>query len=658
MHRYIATTSLVLALGGCNALDEPGSDTGSKLFIPLDDRPAVQALTAPPPITGGTLAVSPDGAYAVAADPDRDRISIVTLADGAHTVVTVALEPGDEPGRVVIDGSGRAHVALRRGGAVVSLELATGALLERTRVCPSPRGLALDEARDLLHVACADGRLVTVDASGAIARSVDFGTDLRDVIVRGEELFVSTYKSAELLVVDAQGVVQRRIQPPRSSVEVVRDPERGGFENRTMQPHLAWRTVGQPDGSVAMLHQTATESMVDIDNESEAPQASPYGGVGGSGCQSIVQAGITELGPSNGMRSLTINGGVLGVDMARSPRDGSLVVALPGSPDPEAPRPTVVFDQGDGDFVSGPMVGIGPSGVFDGGGRLAVFDNSQLQPSATLSPGQPGAIGCQFGSGVPLPGQPTAVAFKPDGVLLVQSREPAMLLVVRDPWDFGQAPAQVDLRGESMRDSGHDLFHRDTGAGIACASCHGEGGDDGHTWLFRGLGARRTQSVNVGLAGTEPFHWDGDMHDLGTLMEEVFVGRMGGVHQSDERLGALQDWLFAQKPLTPIVDAADPAAERGKALFESAATGCTGCHAGESLTNNESYDVGTGERAGQRLQVPSLRGVGYRAPFIHNGCAETLRDRFDPSCGGAKHGNTAHLAEAEIDDLVAYLRSL
>jgi len=56
--------------------------------------------------------------------------------------------------------------------------------------------------------------------------------------------------------------------------------------------------------------------------------------------------------------------------------------------------------------------------------------------------------------------------------------------------------------------------------------------------------------------------------------------------------------------------------------------------------------------------VPSLIAVGYRAPFMHNGCAATLAARFDPKCGGNNHGNTASLSDAQRGDLVAYLESL
>ena len=96
---------------------------------------------------------------------------------------------------------------------------------------------------------------------------------------------------------------------------------------------------------------------------------------------------------------------------------------------------------------------------------------------------------------------------------------------------------------------------------------------------------------------------------------------------------------------------------RGKEVFHSRAVGCASCHSGSNFTNNESRYVGTDERV--LMQVPPLVGIGYRAPFMHDGCAPTLAARFDPACGGGEeHGNTAHLTATELGDLVAYLESL
>jgi hypothetical protein len=52
--------------------------------------------------------------------------------------------------------------------------------------------------------------------------------------------------------------------------------------------------------------------------------------------------------------------------------------------------------------------------------------------------------------------------------------------------------------------------------------------------------------------------------------------------------------------------------------------------------------------------------VSWRAPFMHDGCATTLADRFSSStCGGGdKHGATSTLTPTQIADLTAYLQTL
>lgn len=92
--------------------------------------------------------------------------------------------------------------------------------------------------------------------------------------------------------------------------------------------------------------------------------------------------------------------------------------------------------------------------------------------------------------------------------------------------------------------------------------------------------------------------------------------------------------------------------DAGRAVFESA--GCATCHSGPRFTDETNRDVGTGEA----FQTPSLVGVRFRAPYMHDGCAETLEERFDPACGGDAHGDVADLDEAELALLVEYLRSL
>ncbi len=168
------------------------------------------------------------------------------------------------------------------------------------------------------------------------------------------------------------------------------------------------------------------------------------------------------------------------------------------------------------------------------------------------------------------------------------------------------------------------------------------------------MGLRRTQNLRGGLLSTAPFHWDGSLHNITELIQDTFVHRMAGKVPSPPAMDAMAHWLdsLPQLPEPPVADAA--AASRGKLLFDSKKAACSTCHSGEKLTDNKTHDVGTGGE----FQAPSLNGLRNRAPYMHTGCAKTIRDRFDPACGGAKHGELSQLTPADVDDMIAYLESL
>ncbi|WP_437288525.1 c-type cytochrome [Sorangium sp. So ce406] len=574
----------------------------------VGDEEAVVSPVPPPPISGGTLLVTADRQLAVAADPDRDRVSLVDLATG-EVVPDLALQAGDEPGRVIEGAPGTAHVALRRGGAVVTIDLATREM-HRRPVCPAPRGLAYDAKTELLHVACAGGELVSLssDLEAPPVRALRLDRDLRDVVVEGDSLLVSRFRTPELLVLSKDGAVVERMKPP-----IAVQPRL----ERVFEPAVAWRMIPLPEGGVAMVHQRGLVDPIDI---ADAPQNS----YAGFDCTTIVtQPAVTMLRP------------------------------LPSEANPE-PAPPAAGVGGIGFGVLPVDMAISPDGfrgaILMAGSRM-VFETPLDLLEKTDS------LGCEFSGGqrsISVPGDPIAVGYDEASNLLVQLRDPPS--VVRLSALTGELIATFLLPGERRVDTGHALFH---GLGtvlmpLACASCHPEGLDDGRVWSFKPIGARRTQTLAGGVIATAPLHWDGDMTNFDTIMSEVFEQRMGGQRQSAERVAAFASWLDTIKPVPLSAPADEDAVRRGEALFNDQEVACASCHAGEKLTDNRTVDVGTGKA----FQVPSLRGLAARAPYMHDGCAATLHDRFGPCGGGDKHGVTSTLTPDQIDDLVAYLETL
>ncbi len=243
----------------------------------------------PPPISGGTLAISNDGAYAFAADSDRDAFYVVDLK--AETSATVALTAGDEPGRVVEDAAGNVHVALRGGGAVATIDPATKTLVGRTSVCARPRGIAYMASTDSLYVACAGGELVTLPAAGgAPTRTTFVEADLRDVVVVGSSLYVSELRSAAILQIAPDGSIANRFARPTSE----------------LVPGVAWRMIGTPAGLAVSLQQASTAPI--------SPTPGSYGTGGCGGAVTNPAIGTWSLdGTSQGLSTLE---GVLPVDLA------------------------------------------------------------------------------------------------------------------------------------------------------------------------------------------------------------------------------------------------------------------------------------------------------------------------------------------------------
>ena len=565
---------------------------------PLDDRAVFREAYPLPAISGGTLLITRDLTRAIVSNQDFGRVHVVDIPDATLTG-SIELDRLANPGRAVEDDDGFVHVVLRGSGSVITIEPTRAQVLRETQVCSAPRGIAFDSAMQQVLVACATGEVVGLDTDGTEVERFDVAPDIRDLVLRNGSLYVSRMRSAELLEV---GQDRRIVARAPVELESLTDP---------MQANTAWRLGDSPMGAL-MLHQFSSLDPIEVDFEADQPPVPPYGGPQ-DGCASLVTPAVSVAGPDGTWTSALLPGVVLAVDAAMSPDGSTVAVAVAGqsdynSPTQEAHNSVLTFSTSDLEDV---VDECGPP---------------------TRSP--------------PIKGQAVAVAYDQRGWLYVQTRDADQLHMVA-PLEKGVLT--VDLTRDNRLDTGHDLFHQDTGAGIACASCHAEGGDDGMVWTFDGLGPRRTQALDAGLRGTEPFHWEGDFDSLPELLDEVHNRRMAAAKLSDGRIDALSHWMLTLPAPGPR-DVPVDARARGEVLFE--ALNCAACHSGPNLTNNQTVDV-----RGVLLQVPNLRGVAMRAPFMHDGRSPNLEaavvDMVDYS---AK--SRLPLGEGEMADMIAYLESL
>jgi len=250
-------------------------------------------------------------------------------------------------------------------------------------------------------------------------------------------------------------------------------------------------------------------------------------------------------------------------------------------------------------------------------------------------------------------GRASAVAVDVDGAVVVQSAAP--LSIVRAETDGAVLSVPADETTDVVR-----LFHADAGVGVACASCHPEGLDDGHVWTFvvdptEPL-LRRTMPLAGGILQREPYHWDAALESPDALMADTFVSRMGGGPIDAETTTALFDWLDGLRHPRAHPAAPESTIAIGETAFATAA--CATCHSGPVFTNNTVTSIG---RPAESVKVPSLLGVGVRNDLLHDGCADDLHDRFEPwecDSGSSNHGDLTSLTAEEIAALEAYVRTL
>ena len=140
-----------------------------------------------------------------------------------------------------------------------------------------------------------------------------------------------------------------------------------------------------------------------------------------------------------------------------------------------------------------------------------------------------------------------------------------------------------------------------------------------------------------------------------------------------------ENFLKLLAPPAPLLRTA--AAASGEVLFNS--VGCSSCHIPQLLTGKNAnpvfdrkavnlysdlllHDIGTGDgieqgdAKGNEMRTPSLWGLRFRRPLLHDGSAANVEGAIERHLGEAERAKEAYtrLAPAEKADLIAFLKTL
>lgn len=593
---FAAVVGCAVLTAGCveegPAAGKPGTASGTP------EGTTSQPLLPSRPVVGGHLLVTQDGARVVMADVEADRLRIFSAADATLTR-DVALPANSWPTRVLEGREGELLVLLRGLGEVATVK--DGEVIARTPVCSEPRALALNPESGFT-VACAGGEVVRVE--GASAVTTQTGVEWRDLQVTATGVKGTSFRSAEVVTLGADLAVTGKLKTPAQQLIPL---STGGTQHSSQ---VAWRMV--PAGARTLLVHQLHANELRVETQPTMPTgtvpSNPYGGAAAPipgqmiGCStSAVVTAISVIEGDQVVGVLRTND-VLPTDAALSPDGTQLAV-----------------------------VGAGGTG-------LSIYPLTSFGTSSTCAIPTAGLTGLALNS----------VAWLSNTKVVVTESLRASPMM----FDLSSGQSRAFGSDADRGSQAHALFHLAPrgGAPLACASCHPEGGEDGHTWVIDGK-ARRTQTLAGGVMARTPFHWPGDLNDLTHLMGDTFVRRMGGTAPPAAQITALGQWLDTIPAPKASRHLSDAQLKAGVDAFQKAQ--CQTCHLSNGAVEGPASDIGTGER----VRAPSLRGLAARAPYLHTGEIPDIRTRVMGGLHPA-HGHLEFLNEGEREELILYLEAL
>lgn len=633
MHRLLALVLLALAALACSGPATPtvagaSTPTAAEATIsiavtpsptmpdaPTPTRgasPAATATTAPPSPgiatdssldapsqAAGAIAVTPDGRWVVAVNPDSDSITVV---DARTLEVRGEVPVGDDPRTVAVTPDSRyALVASQRSATVSAVDLDTLVETARWAVGPMPYGVVTDGTRAYV-TEFALGNVATLDlATGAVVMRTRVGDFPAGIAYHDGTLLVTHLFTGKLTEVGA------------AAGNTMRTVEAGNDANLS-------QFVAVGAGSRAYLPQTrsnATNTALVFDTT-----VFPVVNVVDLSTFNVVNGERITLDTADRPVSMPLA-------VAFGPR-GKIYIANAGSED------VSVIDLATARAAANLRVGASPRGIAAAPDGERVFVNNTLDGTiSVISTASDTIIETVAITDIPL--APVILLGKR---LFNSALEPRLST---DNW-ISCAVCHFDGMTDGRTWAGFPDGPRNTPSLLGVGDTlpiHWSGDLDELADVELTI---RNIQAGSGLA-------PGDTLDS-----------LGPPHSGlSADLDALAAFMKTLEPLPSPYPSDTAQVASGAQVFGR--LNCQACHAAPAFTDGRLHDVGTGDPAlernshgrGTTFDTPTLRGLWLTAPYFHDGTASTLSDVL---ATGPVHGVTANLGAGELDDLIAYLLAL
>lgn len=247
---------------------------------------------------------------------------------------------------------------------------------------------------------------------------------------------------------------------------------------------------------------------------------------------------------------------------------------------------------------------------------------------------------------------------------------------------LGQPATELD---QQIAHRGMEIFHdatRSLDQWYSCRSCHLDGGSNAKpmdTWNDGSALTAKTVLPLAGVIDTGPWTWHGWQNELDESIQNSFVSTMQGPAASVADVAAVRAYLASlQQPPNPFrqsldnflvgnavqnpeeIDQVARQVSQGKLLFHSDEVGCAQCHVGPRYTDGQIHDVGLGGPSDvyDGFNTPSLTGVYQKVRLLHDGRSKSLRDVLTTWHLSSEIGGGAELDDEQVDQLIAYLKTL